>query len=948
MANLVSPGIQVNVTDESFFTSSGPGTVPLVFVATNENKPTPGGESVAPGTLKQNANKLFLISSQRELLQTFGNPNFRSIGGSAQHGNPLNEYGLLAAHSFLGVSNRAYVVRADVPLDQLEPSVTPPSGDPVDLTYWADLNNISGGLFVSTGTGTGNWEPVSVTVFEGSVSGGDTQPASGFVEGDHILAAGSDASFKFLVRESGEWNAIDEFFVSSHTSVPTASASGQYWFKTTSPNQGASIDVKVFDSEIGSFVSVGDVQIVGGSDEYYNTFSTNVSAGTVAAFAEQVLELSTEVGYNLVGTNGTFVGGSGYSVDDVITLRNGAVVEVNAVDGNGAVTEFEVVSAGNSFTGTTVSQDTVVDSGGNPASGTGFSLVPGINNTTPVSLQYELYWHNGESQTTVISDAFDVVVSGDLTINGVDVSLATTDSVSDAVAKINNASIPNIVAFEQGDAIRLVNTTGRDIVISKDGTLSGSGFEAGIYSNFILISEAAPAYFASFEQPTGDTATGTLWYDSGFRVDILENDGTGNWVDFSGTVFVQSAEPTANDVGDLWVNTSLVDEYPVIRRWDSNEWVLVDNTDQTTPSGIIFADARSMPSSSLDDDAPDAFAFPSGMLLWNTRYSSRNVKEWDGDKWVSVSGTNPDGSLITGQAAVRAVIVSGLQSSILDNEEIRSETLFTNILAAPGFPEVAGSLVSLNIDRRETAFVIADTPFDLAPTSNSIQSYAQDEAASSENVAYYYPSALATNLDGTEVVVPASHMALRVYATNDQVSYPWFAPAGFQRGVVTNVRRVGYLNQNSEFVELILSQGKRDVLYTNNINPIVDFPGRGIIILGQKTRSPVESALDRVNVARLINFIRFQAERISEPFLFQPNDTQTRNSVADRFESFLAELVTLRGVFDFLVVCDETNNTPARIDRNELYVDLAISPTKSVEFIFIPVRVRNTGADLSL
>jgi phage tail sheath protein FI len=137
------------------------------------------------------------------------------------------------------------------------------------------------------------------------------------------------------------------------------------------------------------------------------------------------------------------------------------------------------------------------------------------------------------------------------------------------------------------------------------------------------------------------------------------------------------------------------------------------------------------------------------------------------------------------------------------------------------------------------------------------------------------------------------------------------------------------------------------VLYTNNINPIAFVPGEGLVAYGQKTRNPFNSAMSRINVARLVNYIRYESEKLARPFLFEPNDSQTRDNVSDAFDRFLAELVTLRGLSDFLVVCDQSNNTPARIDRNELWVDLAIVPIKAIEFIYIPIRIKNTGADLA-
>jgi phage tail sheath protein FI len=131
-------------------------------------------------------------------------------------------------------------------------------------------------------------------------------------------------------------------------------------------------------------------------------------------------------------------------------------------------------------------------------------------------------------------------------------------------------------------------------------------------------------------------------------------------------------------------------------------------------------------------------------------------------------------------------------------------------------------------------------------------------------------------------------------------------------------------------------------LYINKINPIGNFPGRGLAVFGQKTLNPVASALDRVNVARLVVYLRERLDDIVKPFLFEPNDEVTRQNAKVVVDRFLGQLVTQRGLFDFLVVCDTTNNTPARIDRNELHIDIAIQPVKAVEFIYIPIRIQNT------
>jgi phage tail sheath protein FI len=103
------------------------------------------------------------------------------------------------------------------------------------------------------------------------------------------------------------------------------------------------------------------------------------------------------------------------------------------------------------------------------------------------------------------------------------------------------------------------------------------------------------------------------------------------------------------------------------------------------------------------------------------------------------------------------------------------------------------------------------------------------------------------------------------------------------------------------------------------------------------------SALDRINVARLVAYLRRQLSLLVKPFLFEPNDRITRNEIKQATESFLLELVGQRALYDFLVVCDDSNNTPTRIDRSELWLDIAIEPVKAVEFIYIPLRIKNTG-----
>ena len=275
------------------------------------------------------------------------------------------------------------------------------------------------------------------------------------------------------------------------------------------------------------------------------------------------------------------------------------------------------------------------------------------------------------------------------------------------------------------------------------------------------------------------------------------------------------------------------------------------------------------------------------------------------------------------------------------------------LIAAPGYPELADEMLTLNVDRKETGFVIIDTPFRLTPSAQDLIDWVTGINAGSNGEdgltthtyesAVYYPSVLTTNLDGTDVVAPASHVVLRTMAYNDNISYPWFAPAGLTRGVVTNATNFGYVTAEGEFQTVGLNNGQRDVLYANKINPLVNFPGQGLVVWGQKTLSPIDSALDRINVARLVAYLRERFDPLARPFIFEPNDETTRSNVKAMFDRFLGDIMQKRGVYDYVVVCDTTNNTPARIDANELWIDVAIEPTKAAEMIYIPIRLVNTG-----
>lgn len=182
--------------------------------------------------------------------------------------------------------------------------------------------------------------------------------------------------------------------------------------------------------------------------------------------------------------------------------------------------------------------------------------------------------------------------------------------------------------------------------------------------------------------------------------------------------------------------------------------------------------------------------------------------------------------------------------------------------------------------------------------------------------------------------IPASGHVAGLYANNDEVGEAWFAPAGLNRALLTSVRRLAF-NPNL---------GKRDILYKNGLNPIVSFSGQGKVLWGQKTLLDKASAFNRINVRRLFITLEKAIATSARYMLFEPNDVRTRLQIIDMIEPFLRDVKSRRGIYDFLVVCDERNNTPERIDRNELWVDVYIKPVRAAEYIVLRFTATKTGA----
>jgi len=1095
---LVSPGVEVTVIDESQYIPSAVNTVPYFIVATAQNKVSADGLTVAAGTTAANANKTYLITSQRDLAATFGVPFFyNTTTGTPINGYELNEYGLLAAYSALGVTNRAYIQRADVDLTELTASLSRPTGAPDSGSYWVDTTTSTWGIveWNQTTSAFTNKVPLVVTDTAEVVSGDGTDLVADNTPletigsiGDYAITLIGTNVFGYYKNSSNLWVQVgsDDW----KTSWPTVVGVNAPTVLTASNNMFIN----------GNLVTVPDSPsntLSGLSDAINSASITGVSASVISGqlniFADSTAtnDGSTLSGNGIISIIPGPAGGAtllsalgittreyaapdyfpGYSYQqprwrttdteggrpsgsiwqNLSTANNGLDISVNVYDATLATFVEQNCPSyeGDNFANFALDPTT---GGRNIPVGSTYALYNSVGYNTPLfpTMSFLIIERIALGATeapgsTVVSTGTPFTVGNQFAIASTAVGTSTlqptviatiggTGTAADFINAVSSANIigvsarlnsaGNIVLVDSfGGSIGLANITGTPLSVAGFTTANDKIRESSLVDGALVLSNWVTkplfSYTASAVEPDQDPATGRLWYYSSVSdADIMIQDN-GTWQGYqnvtndvrgfdltltnaSGPIVAAAAPTTQNDtaesplaLGDLWIDTSDLENYPKLYRWASvssvAQWVEVDTTDQVTQSGILFADARwagngttdpvagnfptiasLLVSDYLDIDAPNPDLYPQGMLLFNTRRSGYNVKSFQSNyfnatdypddtlptqksTWLTASGNRSDGAMWSGRLAQRQLIVRAMKSAIDTSIAAREEQNGFNIIAAPGYPELTTNMIALSNERNNTLFVVADTPMRLSSDGNSLVEWATNNNglgltaedgnnATSNYAAAFYPSCTTTDLGGNTVVQPPSHMMVRTILRSDAVSYPWLAPAGTRRGVVDNATSIGYINAaTGEFQQIGVSQSVRDILYERNVNPITFIPGIGIVNFGNKTTTATTTALDRINVARLVAFLRGRLEEVGKLFLFEPNDEITRNEITNVINSLMIDLIAKRAIYDYLVVCDTSNNTPARIDRNELYVDVAIEPVKAVEFIYIPLRIKNTG-----
>lgn len=1106
MAELISPGVDIRVIEEELGATVGPGTVPLIFIATKSNKTTEAG-TVAEGTLPENAGKLDLVTSQRELLQKYGLPFFREVDGTVIQADEVNEYGLHAAYSYLGLANRCYVVRANLDLDQLLPTEDAPRGTPENGTYWFNYTDTKFGVFTANGNeiaglawtgatvktttpsdineitgvpldtygingefavvpqftdnriyekiagewylvGSATWKAekptvaaaangdpaataavVNIIINGTTVTIADTTSAADVAQAinsatitnitaavvSNVLTITNTAGGDITLSSGGtalDFYGFKAFYAgaslnySSHINVPNGERVGSIWIKTSTPNNGADYDVQRYNTTVGGFEPV-DAPLFASDADADSAFGLAKSVGTLY------------VQYNTTGTTNDPVAShvikrwSGTTWQALSYEVTVAAPTTNPVEGtlwyNAALEADILVNTGNQWRGYRN-----VHPGTDPNGPQVTSKMPTSQSTGAPLVNYDLWIKSDEvlgypEIYRYISGSWELVDNTDRTTPfGVVFGDIREDSgpngpwirggvkaTATATLKAVNAFIAEPGAgYDDGtytvtiDGGTSSTATSLEVIVINGQVDSVSVTTAGSYTvlpiggiNVTVTGiTGTPTTVANFNISWGvntiAVTSGGAGYTTSPSLSIVGGGGTGATAITTVTTGAVSAI-TVTNAGGGYTSIPTVFINAPFGRPESDSIADMAVSDWNDP---------------VELDILNPQLFPAGMILFNTRRSTNNVKVWRSEffdgistytvgnflsdayetanpgakaaaitylqskpaRWVSFSGNDLQGVGLFGRFAQRICVVRAIAAEIIGNQDIRSEFINFNLMTAPGYVEVYDELITLNVDRRETAFIIADVPSDLLPSGTSINTWAQNLNNVASNgrlgrtnrydyAAMYYPWALSTNVDGKEIVVPSSTVALRTYGFNDSVAYPWFPPAGTRRGVISNAASVGYVNlQTNAYNPVVLNPGQRDTLYENDINPLALIPNRGLLVYGDKTLSPNDgSALSRVNVARLVVYLRTVLPNALAPFLFELNTERTRSAAQQVVTSILVDLLGKEAITDFVVSLE--GNTPDAIDRNELHVDVAIAPTKSINFIIVPIRIKRTG-----
>ena len=465
---------------------------------------------------------------------------------------------------------------------------------------------------------------------------------------------------------------------------------------------------------------------------------------------------------------------------------------------------------------------------------------------------------------------------------------------------------PILCASASAQAL-ILKTISQGVIMNNTGSQDSSGS---------LISGSADNI--RWQITNNDTASGT------FSLLIRQGDDNSNNRTVLESWTNLSMDPTAPNyvarvIGNQTKGYNAVDnQIEVLGDYvNSSRYVYVDSV--TTPTPFYFDNngiAKSSFTGSIPINASGSFGAATGNLFG--------------------AGAKYNNNIVSGVTNIQGLVTSSYTNMVnlfANQDDYRFNVILTPGLFASEGPLGASAVTSIisNTQNRGDSIYVSD----LVPFSSSINTVTgQANAKNTSYAASYWPWVQTIDPDSAQLIwVPASTMIGGVYAYNDSVSEPWFAPAGINRGGLGSVVRA----------EKKLSQTNRDTLYLNKVNPIATFPGIGTVVYGQKTLQTQASSLDRVNVRRLLIALKGYISQVAQNLVFEQNTIATRNSFLSQVNPYLETVQQRQGLYAFKVIMDDSNNTPDVIDRNQLVGQIYLQPTRTAEFIYLDFNVLPTG-----
>lgn len=1011
---LLSPGVQVTVTDKSMYLPAAATTVPLFFIATKYGKLLPNSNTVAKGTIEAGMPRL--ITSLRESIEMYGIPVFyRDVYDQPQHGDARNEYGLLALNQFLKLGNRAYVIRADIDLDDSIENLQ----DKWTLAIDKVVNSASA-MFSTYLASVDDVDPAVVTNLGGFVQKPNLTGLTS-AQADQAMVE----YYANVVRVHGENAKLAEIVRAAVTDLATVTSTfgNQYpnskMYNLTDVLAGNFVDVEnaliEYDANGAShevyvyepFVENTD-PVTTGKDTLYNLLVSSGARklqGSTPTTASVLNPLPRETDKSLLFRG--IVGKLQQALIDENSLIGGTVLKYDAATGlanfSGMPANTTVSSVGgdNLVISGSIESITLDTSKATPEyrCKTNFTLVGKTNTAGTIAgtatgvliyklatlstassvenesaIVFNVTYTVGASVTTgkytlPVNEAF---VHTFTEVTGKDITLPITSqlktdlnvTVLDATGAAMDLDVAvtganaNVVTGEVLSADELVDPVSGDITYRLHAKFSFIGTD--VASSTLESASGAFGYGTLLYDPNQTPPTCTL--ESSIGMDLVVH-VTGA-ADTGATITIQNS--VANGAVEFLHNNSGTDTL-TLDTANTRKTINVANTP-------VIASTLTNPFSGIDLTAFKNIV-REGCEEFIKTYSWYNSTHPKGKNvaYTTSDAVRRQGIVLKLSQIIKAntTLNYNISSDFDDVSDITSEAYEFNLILCPGYPELADEMLELADRVKQEAFVIADTPYWMSPRDviqwgrsvdeNTVISTAANIRSDNRGmIAYYYPHGMVSNLDGYDVMCASSGLALAAFTYNDNVGHVWTAPGGPNRGIVSSlvgVTQVGYVDyatlgtSQAQFHRVRLNDGMRDSLYNLcNINPIHDSTQHGIAVWGQKTRVNVSfnSALDRINVARMVMHIRRGIRKMMMQYLMEANTETVRKNIVSVVSGYLNNIRVNSGLYDFAVLCDESNNTPDSIDRNELYVEIALKPTKTIEFIYVPISLVKTGDPLTM